>query len=50
MSNTEMFKYDGQVKGAQLGPYRYLADGIIYFGQWQVSQHSFSTEPPTARE
>lgn len=36
-----MFKFEGQSKGAQLGPYRYHADGIIYFGQWRVFKYIF---------
>jgi hypothetical protein len=36
-----MFRFEGQSKGAQLGPYRYHADGIIYFGQWRVFRYVF---------
>jgi hypothetical protein len=36
-----MFRFEGQSKGAQLGPYRYHADGIIYFGQWRVFKFLF---------
>lgn len=29
-----ILKYDGDNRGVQLEPYRYVDSGIIYFGQW----------------
>ena len=44
------YLFEGQIKGVQLGPYRYHADGIIYFGQWKVTSILVRMEHPMEKE